>query len=85
MIIHIIELILSEIFWIFQFFEVMNAVHFVVEQQISIPLDDLKKMASQLLGFARRGANVDMQVMKAINLLIGRGILVDNNGNMMLK
>jgi hypothetical protein len=65
--------------------EVMNAVHFVVEQQISIPLDDLKKMASQLLGFARRGANVDMQVMKAINLLIGRGILVDNNGNMMLK
>ena len=65
--------------------EIMNAVHFVVEQQFSIPVEELKKMTSQLLGFARKGTNVDIQVMKAINLLIGRGILYDNNGNLMLK
>ena len=65
--------------------EIMNAVHFVVEQLFSIPVEELKKMTSQLLGFARKGTNVDIQVMKAINLLIGRGILYDNNGNLMLK
>jgi hypothetical protein len=65
--------------------EIMNAVHFVVEQQFSIPVEELKKMTSQLLGFARKGTNVDIQVMKAINLLIGRGILYDNNGNLMMK
>ena len=39
--------------------EVMSAARYAIEQQISMPMEDLKRLTSQLLGFSRKGANLD--------------------------
>ncbi|MCR4765025.1 MAG: DUF3320 domain-containing protein [Bacteroidaceae bacterium] len=61
--------------------ELMNAALYAVEQQISIPREDLKKVISTLLGFSRKGANVDSAAEKAINNLINMGKLKEELGN----
>lgn len=60
--------------------EVMNASFYVVEQQISIPTEDLKRLTSQVLGFSRKGANLDHATERAIQLLVAKGVLVNNGG-----
>ena len=50
--------------------EIMNAMLFVVEQQISIPPESLKVATARLLGFARRGTNVDAAMDKALEMLL---------------
>ena len=60
--------------------ELMNAALYAVEQQISIPREDLKKVISTLLGFSRKGANVDMAAEKAVNTLISMGKLKEEFG-----
>ena len=64
--------------------ELMNATLYAVEQQISIPREDLKKVSSSLLGFTRKGANVDAAADKALQLLIYQGKLVEVNGKISL-
>ncbi len=62
--------------------ELMNAALYAVEQQISIPREDLKKLVSNLLGFSRKGANVDAAADRAIQLLIDEGKLKDEYGRL---
>ena len=65
--------------------ELMNAALYPVEQQISIPREDLKKVISTLLGFSRKGANVDMAAEKAVNTLISMGKLKEEYGKITLN
>ena len=60
--------------------ELMNAALYAVEQQISIPREDLKKVISNLLGFSRKGVNVDAATDRAVQLLVSQGKLKDTNG-----
>lgn len=60
--------------------EVMNAALYVIEQQFSMPLEDLKKVTSQVLGFSRKGANMDAIMEEAIRILIKKKLLHNNNG-----
>lgn len=60
--------------------EVMNAALYIVNQQISMPAEDLKRLTSQVLGFARKGTNVDLATSKAVNLLLEKGTLQETNG-----
>ncbi len=54
--------------------EVISATHYAIEQQISMPIEDLKRVIAQLLGFNRRNANIDIATDKAIQTLIERGV-----------
>ena len=60
--------------------EIQNAAQYAVEQQISIPLDDLKRQTAHMLGF-KKTAKVDNNIEQAIALLIDKGILTENNGD----
>ena len=65
--------------------EIMNAVKYAVEQQVSIPLDGLKKQATQMLGFARKLQKADLAVEMAIAQLIDNGELNEENGTITLR
>ena len=60
--------------------EVMSAARYAIEQQISMPTEDLKRLTSQLLGFSRKGNNLDMVMEQTIQLLIDQGIFSHANG-----
>ena len=60
--------------------EIMNAVRYAVEQQVSIPQADLLRSATRLLGFARKGASIESQISRAIQKLISNGVLMENDG-----
>jgi len=60
--------------------EVMNAARYVVSQQISLPVEDLKRLTSQVLGFSRKGTNVDYSTGRAVSNLISRNVLIEKNG-----
>ena len=65
--------------------EVMNAVVFAVEQQVSVPVEDLKRQTAQMLGFARRGPKVEAGVASAIGMLLRQGKLQASEGNISIK
>ncbi len=60
--------------------EVMSAARYAIEQQISMPTEDLKRLTSQLLGFSRKRNNLDMITEQAIQLLIDKEIFSHANG-----
>lgn len=60
--------------------EVMNAACYAIEQQISMPLEDLKRSTSQVLGFTRKKADLDQATEKAIQKLIDNGTFCNSNG-----
>lgn len=60
--------------------EVMSAARYAIEQQISMPTEDLKRLTSQLLGFSRKRNNLDMATEQAIQLLIDKEIFSHANG-----
>ena len=64
--------------------EIRNAVKYAVEQQVSIPIDGLKKQATQMLGFARKVQKADLAVELAIAQLIDSGELCEDNGTVTL-
>lgn len=59
--------------------EVMNVVRYVMEQQLSMPKEDLKRMTYQMLGFTRKTISLDLMAKKAIRKLIERGILIEKD------
>ncbi|MCR4853125.1 MAG: DUF4011 domain-containing protein [Prevotella sp.] len=65
--------------------EAMNAVSHAVEQNISVPTDDLKRVTAQLLGFTRRGSKIDALTEKAIGILLERQVLTEADGRITLK
>ena len=52
--------------------EIMNAAFYIVEQQISIPMDDLKRATSKVFGFNRKTPHLDMLMEQAIQILIDK-------------
>ena len=60
--------------------EIENAARYAVEEQISIPLDDLKRQTARMLGFNRNVAKVDITIEQAIAMLIDKGVLTEDNG-----
>jgi very-short-patch-repair endonuclease len=60
--------------------EVMNATRYVISQQISLPVEDLKRLTSQVLGFSRKGKNLDNSTDRAITILKSQEVLIDKNG-----
>ena len=65
--------------------EAINAVRHVVEQNISVPTDELKRVTAQLLGFTRRGAKIDALTEKAVAILLQRQELSEADGRISLK
>ena len=60
--------------------EIANAARYAVEEQISIPLDDLKRQTARMLGFSRNIAKVDLTIELAIANLIDKGVLTEAQG-----
>ena len=60
--------------------EVMSAARYAIEQQISMPMEDLKRLTSQLLGFSRKGTNLDIATEQAIQIMIEREIFKHVDG-----
>jgi very-short-patch-repair endonuclease len=60
--------------------EVMNAALYVLEQQISLPAEDLKRLTSQVLGFSRKGANLDAATSRAVQLLLDQAVIKEKDG-----
>ena len=65
--------------------ELMNAMVYVVEQQISIPKEDCKRVTSQVLGFSHFGSNIDLATEKALSILLERNILEIQNDKVTRK
>lgn len=59
--------------------EIMNAIRFAVEQQVAVPLDDLKKQTAKLLGFNRATERVLAHIDHAVaSLLENMELRIDN-------
>ena len=65
--------------------EVINAVHHAIEQNIALPLDDLKRTVATLMGFTRRGAKIDALTEQAVGIMLRQGTIVDNGGRLSFK
>lgn len=55
--------------------EVENAMKFVVDQQIALDREDLKRLTSSQLGFTRKGANIDTVADQAVAALEKEGYI----------
>jgi superfamily I DNA and/or RNA helicase len=53
--------------------EVANGIHFILKQQISLPIQDIIKISAQLFGFSRVGNNVETSMRRGIETAIARG------------
>ena len=60
--------------------EIKKALVYVTEQSISLPADDLKRVAAQLLGFSHRGSRIDAVLDSAIAQLIKEQRLEERDG-----
>ena len=56
-----------------------------VEQNLSVPMDELKKLVVKLLGFSRRTVKTDMVVERAVNYLKSAGSLTVTDGMVAVK
>ncbi len=55
--------------------EVKNAMKFVVDQQVALDREDLKRLTSSQLGFTRKGANIDTVTEAAVDQLEKEGYI----------
>ena len=65
--------------------ETMNAMVYVIEQQVSIPKEECKRVTSQVLGFSHMGSNIDLTMETALSILLERGILQIQNDRVTKK
>ena len=64
--------------------EFMNALLDTLEQQGSLPREDLKRFVAHLLGFARKGVAVDAGIEQAMELLENEGKIRTDNEMVLL-
>lgn len=64
--------------------ELMNAAVYAVEQQISMPREDLMKVTASLLGIKRRSQAMEAATARALDLLVSQGILAERDGRVSL-
>jgi len=50
--------------------EIINAILYAVEQQVAVPLDDLKSLTAKILGFSRQGDKIVSSVERALVILV---------------
>jgi hypothetical protein len=60
--------------------EIANAIKQVLQEQISLPILDLKRSAAQLLGFSRMGSNVVASMCEGLNEAVKKGLCKIENG-----
>ncbi len=65
--------------------EIENVVMEAIEEQFSIATDSLTLIAAKKLGFTRRGANVDQAFNLAVENLVGKGLVVVNDGRLTMN
>ncbi|MCC8152929.1 MAG: DUF3320 domain-containing protein [Tannerellaceae bacterium] len=65
--------------------EIANGVKYILQQQISLPMQDLVKVTSQLFGFARSGPNIDAAMFRGIQEAARRDYIKFQNGRMVIK
>ena len=60
--------------------EVANGIKQILEEQISLPLPDLARVAGQLFGYSRMGINVEAAMYQGIKIAVAKGyIKIDNH------
>jgi len=65
--------------------EVSNAVHFILQQQISILYEELIRETGRLFGYARSGSVVENSMKRGIQKAIDRGFAREENGRLILE
>ena len=65
--------------------EVANAVRHILENEISIPVNDLSKICAQKFGFLRSGTNVDAAMLRGIEVAINKGLVKTENGRVVIN
>lgn len=53
--------------------EIANAMRYVIDQQIAIDKESLKRLTSNMLGFTRMGTNISQAVEAAFGMLLSQG------------
>lgn len=64
--------------------EITNAMRYVIEQQIAIDIESLKRLTAKVLGFTRMGANISRATNAALKILNRKGA-VDIKGDKVIK
>ena len=64
--------------------EIANAMLYTIEQQISVPREECKRLTSQVLGFSHFGKNIEMATEKALTVLLEEKRLMLNNDMVIL-
>ena len=59
--------------------ELTNAMRYIVEQQVSVPTKELKRLVAHLLGSALRGKQLLATLDMALETLKSRGLVIENN------
>ena len=59
--------------------ELTNAMRYIVEQQVSVPTKELKRLVAHLLGSALRGRQLLTTLDMALETLKKRGLVIENN------
>ncbi len=59
--------------------ELANAIHQLLQEQISLPVKDLNRITAQFFGFARSGSNVEAAVSRGIKEAVARGYIKTEN------
>ena len=64
--------------------ELANAMHYLVEQQVSVPTKELKRLTAHLVGKALRGKDLMNCLDTAIEMLKASGKIVERNETLSL-
>ena len=64
--------------------ELTNAMHYLVEQQVSVPTKELKRLTAHLVGKALRGKDLMNCLDTAIEMLKASGKIVERNETLSL-
>lgn len=64
--------------------EYQNAILYVLQTEMALPLEDLKRSTSKNLGFSRLGDKVIQNIDKALSLLAGSGKIQESDGKYLI-
>ena len=64
--------------------EIANAMIYTIEQQISVPREECKRLTSQILGFSHYGKNINLATENALTFLLEEKRLSMNNDMVIL-
>lgn len=65
--------------------EIANRVKEILNNQISLPKEDLIREASKLFGFARAGTQAELAMKKGIELALNEGVFLKKDGRILIN